>query len=293
MTSYNPSQAADELAQQYPLEPGDPVRVGDFWLDARLSASHAGMAFTAHEDRGDSVMLLLLSEGAAADHAARARFSGEINAMHIDTVVARGGQGQEDGRLGVRFRDEDEDPALDGLAPLAPWAALAFSGTVGAVAEANRVLHAVDLALTPPLSQPKGPDYQLHWSGQTAHGTTRLWPLPWPGRTDRAGWITFLTSWLLMLLLAAVGILLAILLFQNAPQDSPPPPIQQEQSGEGGSGGESGEEGGQSGQESGEGQESGDESQGGQAPSESGTPSMQEPGGEDTGPGEPSPNRRL
>ena len=52
--------------------------------------------------------------------------------------------------------------------------------------EANRILHAVDLAMTAPLGDPKGPDYRLHWDSQTGHGTTRLWPLPWPGRRDRA-----------------------------------------------------------------------------------------------------------
>ena len=281
-------ESADDFAQHYPLLPSDPVRVGDFWLDARLTASQAGTAFTAHEDGGDTVMLLLLSEGAAADHAARARFSGEINAMHIDTVVARGGQGQDEGRLGVRFRDEDDDPSLDRLAPLAPWVALAFTGTMEAAAEASRVLHAVDLAMTPQLSQPKGPDYELHWANETQHGVTRLWPLPWPGRTDRASWITFLVSWLLMLLVAALAILLAILLFQNAPQDSPPPPIQQESSGEGGEGGESGEESADASPTDSASPDPGDGPQ-----SESLTPSMREPEGDDTGPGEPSPNRRL
>lgn len=272
---------------QYPLEPHDPVRIGDFWIDSRLTATAAGTAFTAHEEGGDSVMLLFLTQGAAEDHAARARFSGEINAMHIDTVVARGGYGQDEGRMGVRFRDEDDDPMLAGQSPLAPWVALAFSGTAGAVKEAERVLHAVDLAMTAPLGAPKGPSFQLHWTDQTQHGTTRLWPLPWPGRRDRAGWITFLTSWLLMMLLAALAILLAILLFQNAPQVSPPPPVSPE-TGEGTGGG---------GEGTGEPQDpqSGDptETGGGGEPDPSDSPSMEQPGGDDTGPGEPSPNRRL
>ena len=38
-------------------------------------------------------------------------------------------------------------------------------------------------------------------------GLVRLWPLPWPGRYDRAGWKTILVSWLLMLLLAALAVL--------------------------------------------------------------------------------------
>lgn len=286
----SPAPAEEPLAQQYPLLPEDPVKVGDFWLDARLTATNAGTAFTAHEEDGDSVMLILLAEGAAQDHAARARFSGEVNAMHIDTVVGRGGQGQDEGRLGVRFRPEDDDPNLAGQAPLAPWVALAFSGTFGAIEEANRILHGVDLEMTSPLGEPSGPDYRLHWDSQTAHGTTRLWPLPWPGRRDRAGWITFLTSWLLMLLLAALAILLAILLFQNAPLTSPPPPVPSEgETGEGSSGEESGEP-----QEPETGEGSPEESPG-DAPHQDPTdsPSMEQPGEGDTGPGDPSPNRRL
>lgn len=262
-----------QLADQFPLQAEDPVRVGDYWLDARLTATRAGMVFTAHEEDGDSVMVVLLAEGAAGDHAARARFSGEVNAMHIDTVVARGGQGQDDGRLGVRFRSEDDDPVVADHQALAPWVALAFDGTKLAVTEAERVLHAVDLDHTPPLGEPKGPGYSLHWSNSTNHGTTRLWPLPWPGRKDRAGWISILVSWLLMMLIAAVAILLAILVFQNQPPVSPPPPIPTVGSG-------SGQPTSASGAPQPE-------------PSRSDSPSMQQPSGDESGPGDPSPNKRL
>lgn len=270
-----------QLADHYPLESHDPVRIGDFWLDARLTATRAGMVFSAHEDDGDAVMVVLLAEGAAGDHAARARFSGEINAMHIDTVVARGGQGQDDGRLGVRFRSEDDDPVVADHQALAPWVALAFDGSRLAVEETERILHAVDLAFTPPLGEPKGPGYKLHWSDETAHGPTRLWPLPWPGRKDRAGWISILVSWLLMLLIAAVAILLAILVFQNQPPVSPPPPIPSQGSG-------SGEP-----EESGSGSPSSESSEPGGGQSRSDEPSMQQPSGDESGPGDPSPNKRL
>lgn len=268
-----PVHPSGQLADHYPLQADDPVRVGDYWLDARLTATRAGMVFTAHEDDGDAVMVVLLAEGAAGDHAARARFSGEINAMHIDTVVARGGQGQGDGRLGVRFRSEEDNPVVADHQALAPWVALAFDGSRLAVMEAERVLHAVDLAFTPPLGEPKGPGYKLHWSENTAHGTTRLWPLPWPGRTDRAGWISILVSWLLMLLIAAVAILLAILVFQNQPPVSPPPPIPS--------------------QASGSGEPTSGSPEPGSDQSRSDSPSMQQPSGDESGPGDPSPNRRL
>jgi hypothetical protein len=198
--------------------------VGGYWLDARLSATPSGIAFTAHDEQNQPVMLLLLSEGAAADAAARARFAGEINALHIDTVLARGGQGQDTGRLARKFRSEENDPATPDQLPTAPWAALAYDGTPAAANEAARILDAVQLATLPPQGQPSGPDYQQYWIERVRPGLARLWPLPWPGRYDRAGWRTILVSWLLMLLLAALAVLIAILIFRNQPPQSPPPP---------------------------------------------------------------------
>ncbi|MDF1490197.1 hypothetical protein [Tessaracoccus caeni] len=296
------------LAQHHPLDPGDPAKVGAFWLTSRLAETPAGVVYGANEDGGEPVMLVLLSEGAAADHAARERFAGEVNAMHIDTVVARGGHGQDDGRMGVRFRSESDDPHLSTLAPLAPWAALAFDGTVKAVFEAVRVLRAVDLLVTPPLSEPAGPDYRLHWINDAAPGVSRTWALAWPGRRDRAGWVSILVSWLLMILLAALGLLLAILVFQNAPLVSPPPPVPTQASGEGSGEPTSGPP--QSGEptsgqpssgeptsadpDSGEPSESGGSpSPGDEPPTRLGTPTMTDPSGDASGPGDPTPNRRL
>lgn len=268
-----------------PLTDEDPVRVDEFWLDARLVATPAGVAYAAHEDHADEVMLLLLNQGAADDAAARARISGEINAMHIDTVVARGGDGQDDGRMGVRYRDGHEKPAVDDVLPEAPWAALAFDGTQKAVDEARRVLHAVDLQAAPPISKPSGPQYRLHWIDDTKAGRTQLWPLSWPARKDRAGWITLLTSWLLMLLVAALGLLLAILVFQNAPLVSPPAPIPSQGS-EGSGSPQSGSP--QSGSPQ-------DGSQSGSPQSDhTHKPTMATPSGsESDGGGEPTVNRRL
>lgn len=276
-----------ELAPQFPLADQDPVKVGDFWLDARLTATPAGMAFVAHEDGADSVMLLLLSEGAARDAAARARFSGEINAMHIDTVVARGGEGQNEGRMAGRFRSEDDDPVLERKAPLAPWVALAFDGSQRAVDEAARILLAIDLTRTPPLSKPSGPDYRLHWIDKTGHGATRVWPLPWPGRKERAGWITMLVAFLLMALIAALALLLAILVFQNQPLVDAPQPIPSPASGSG-----SGSGSPQSGSPSGGGSPT-SPSPGDDGGPYSDSPSMVQPSGDQSGPGNPSPNPRL
>ena len=206
-----------------PLLPDDPPKVGQYWLDARLGASPAGIAFTAHDADNQPAMVLLLAQGAAADHAARARFAGEINAMHIDTVLARGGEGQNTGRLGRKFTPEDDPVTPDARQP-APWAALAYDGSPAAAAEAERILDAVQLATLVPQGTPSGPDYQQYWVERVKPGLARLWPLPWPGRYDRAGWRTILVSWLLMLLLAALAVLIAILLFRNQPPQAPPPP---------------------------------------------------------------------
>lgn len=267
-------------AQLTPLLASDPTKVGDFWIDARLTATPAGVAFAAHEAGSEEqVMLIMTSEGAANDPNARSRFSGEINKMHIDTVVARGGHGQDDGRLGHRFRAEDDDPVAPGDAPLAPWVALAYDGTVAAVAEAQRVLNATDLATTPPLREPAGPDYQLHWIDQTRPGTHRLWPLPWPGRADRAGWVTMFTSWLLMMLLAALAVLIAILLFQNSPPQAPPQPLPT-------SGGGSGSPDSSS---------SASPDGSGEPPTPSHSPKMEtaDPSGTASAQGTPTPNRKL
>ena len=208
-----------------PLLPSDPPKVGDFWLDARLAAAPSGVAFVGHDDVNTSVMVILLSEGAAADAGARDRFSGAINKLHIDTVIARGGHGQDHGRLANRFRPEDDDPAIGDDAPATPWVALAYDASPQSMAEANRILSEVDLSRLGPQGLPAGPDYRLHWIDWSRPGMAKIWPLPWPGRYDRSGWVSILVSWLLMLLLAALAILIAILIFQNSSTEQPPPPV--------------------------------------------------------------------
>ncbi len=207
-----------------PLLPDDPPKVGEFWLDARVGATPAGIVFTAHDPANTPAMVILLAEGAAADSAARSRFAGEINALHIDMVLGRGGHGQHTGRLGRKYRSGEDDPVAPDERLVAPWAALAYDGSPAAAAQAMQILDAVQIATLPPLGVPSGPDYQQYWIDRVRPGLARLWPLPWPGRFDRAGWRTILVSWLLMLLLAALAVLIAILIFRNQPPMSPPTP---------------------------------------------------------------------
>ena len=210
-----------------PLLPEDPPRVSDFWLDARLVASPAGVVFTGHDPEGRSALVVLLSEGAAADAAARERLAGVVNTLHIDTVLARGGHGQDTGRLARKYRADQAGPVAPDDRLVAPWAALTYDGSPEQAAAAARILDEVEIASLPPQGAAAGPDYQHYWIDRVRPGLARLWPLPWPGRFDRAGWLTILVSWLLMLLLAALAVLIAILIFRNQPPQSPPPPTGQ------------------------------------------------------------------
>ena len=269
------SDAAGEYVPVTPLLAADPPKVGEFWLDARLTATPAGIAFTAHDAANTPALVILLSEGAAADAAARSRFAGEINALHIDTVLARGGHGQDAGRLARRFRKGDDDPIAPDDRLVAPWAALVYDGSPASAAQASEILDAVQIATLPPQGVPSGPDYQQYWIERVRPGLARLWPLPWPGRFDRAGWRTILVSWLLMVLLAALAILIAILIFRNQPPQSPPPPT--------GSSAQSGPP--QSGSP-----QSGSQSGSPQSPGPSGSPSSGSPGpsGTESGGGQPT-----
>ena len=226
MTTQEQPPGGDEpYVMSSPLLPTDPPKIGDFWLDSRLLATPSGVTYLAHDELGAVVMLVLLSSGAAEDAAARDRLAGQVNAMHIDTVVARCGQGQHEGRLAHKFRSEDDDPVAPGQQPLAPWVALAYDGTAGASAEAHRLLDEISLARVPQQGQPSGPDYALHWIDRIQPGLSRLWPLPWPGRHDRAGRVSILASWLVMILIAMLAILMAILLFSQSPPSQAPPPL--------------------------------------------------------------------
>jgi hypothetical protein len=217
----------DDYVPLSPVRSEDPPRVGDFWLDARLAASPAGVVFTGHDADDRPALVVLLSEGATADAAARERLAGVVNALHIDEVIARGGHGQDTGRLARKYRPDRDGPVPPDAELVAPWVALTYDGSPGAAAGARRILDDVEIATLAPQGTASGPDYQHYWIDRVRPGLARLWPLPWPGRYDRAGWATILVSWLLMLLLAALAVLIAILIFRNQPPQQPPPPTGQ------------------------------------------------------------------
>ncbi|QIK73683.1 hypothetical protein G7070_17200 [Propioniciclava coleopterorum] len=220
----------------YPLLPVDPPRVGGYWLDARVAGSPSGVAYAAHTEGDRPAMVVMLSEGATEDAAAVDRFAGTVDKMHIDTVIARGGRGQDGGRLAGKYVAPEGTPEPPDASPTAPWVALDYDGSPAAVAEAERILAEVDLSWLPNLGAQKGPGYALHWIDKVAPGAARQWPLPWPGRPQRAGWASILISWLIMMLLMALAILIAILLFQATPPQSAPDPVPNSASASGGSG---------------------------------------------------------
>ena len=192
-----------DAPQPAPLLPQDPPKVGEFWLDARAADSAAGVAYLAHRST-QRVILVMLCAGAASDGGARDRLAGQVNLLPARMVLARGGQGQDSGRLGHLFQEVADYPAPVDQTPPAPWVALVDDGTSYALQEARRILGEVELAHTSQLGRVAGPSFQVHWAKDRAPGTSRSWPLPWPGRHDQAGWSTTVVAWLLTLVIACL-----------------------------------------------------------------------------------------
>ena len=273
------------------------ARIDQFWLDARLNAQPSGVAYLTHtqgltssSESETPALLVLLSQGAAEDAAARDRFSGLVNKLHIDSVIARGGKGQDTGRLAKKFRSNDGTPPSPDGAVSAPWVALTQGQGFDADAISAHLLEEVQLSMLAPQGSPSGPDYQHYWINRVQPGLARMWPLPWPGRTTRAGWLSIFIAWLLTLLLAALAVLIAILVFRNLPPEAPPPPSEQSSSPQDASASpQSGSPSPQSGSPS---PQSGSPSMSGSAsPSKSSASGEPTPSGSE--PGSPSPRSKL
>ncbi|HIT75043.1 MAG TPA: hypothetical protein IAA98_05610 [Candidatus Avipropionibacterium avicola] len=281
------------LSSAGPLLPSDPPRIGPYWLEARLRAAQSGAAYLAHDDAGVEAVVVRLSEGAAQDAAARDRLSGLVNKLHIDTVLARGGQSQDEGRWARKFIPEQGLAAHDDV-PEAPWVALQRTGTDADQTLAEHLLAEVELRQLAPQGTPSGPSYRHYWLNRAKPGLARIWPLPWPGRHERAGWVSLLVSWLLTALLLLLALLMVWLLFKDMPPQTPPDPIPSSQSGSGGSGEPSSAD--PSDPQSGEPSESGSPSMSGE-PSDSSSPESGQPSGEpsesSSGGGGGSPRSRL
>ncbi|MET9251524.1 serine/threonine-protein kinase [Nonomuraea sp. NPDC003709] len=62
------------------LLPGDPLRLGDFWLAGRLGAGGQGVVYEAYDAQGDRVAIKVLHGDAAGDPDLRSRFGKEATA---------------------------------------------------------------------------------------------------------------------------------------------------------------------------------------------------------------------
>ncbi|MEU7833766.1 protein kinase [Nonomuraea sp. NPDC049129] len=62
------------------LLPGDPLRLGDFWLAGRLGAGGQGVVYEAYDSQGARVAIKVLHGNAAGDRGLRARFGKEAAA---------------------------------------------------------------------------------------------------------------------------------------------------------------------------------------------------------------------
>lgn len=207
-----------------PLLPTDPAKIGDYWLTARLLETAAGITYIGKTDSNEQVMLLQLVPGAGSDPVIQSRFLGLIEQRHIDTIRAIGGSGMNTGRYQAKFQQLHNAPNVK--APFQPpWAALAYDGTPAAEREARRILTEIDISNLSQQGRIAGPNYHHHWAKSSRIGATRLWPLPWPGRYDRAGWVSILVSWLLMLLIMFMAIIMLITVFLNAKPTTAPAPV--------------------------------------------------------------------
>lgn len=188
-----------------PLAPEDPPRLGDFWLEGRLSTTDAGAFYLGHDDKGRTVTATLLSEGAAQDPAARERFEVALERLRSD--------GSDDA---AAVLDVDLDPEV------APWVVTEGNGSSSG-AGLDGLLSAVMLGQTAQARPRRGPDFVHHWADRRAAGFWRLWPLPWPRHLTSAAWWAFLVAAALILLITVLALLLVIWLFPRT--DTPPPPF--------------------------------------------------------------------
>ncbi|MET7336087.1 WD40 repeat domain-containing serine/threonine protein kinase [Nonomuraea sp. NPDC005650] len=62
------------------LLPGDPLRLGDFWLAGRLGAGGQGVVYEAYDSQGERVAVKVLHGDAAGDPGLRSRFGKEATA---------------------------------------------------------------------------------------------------------------------------------------------------------------------------------------------------------------------
>ena len=197
-----------------PLPPGDPVQVGPYRLEARLSETQAGIVYLGVDEAGRRASVAVLNRGAAGDAAARDRFRAAI-ASSLPGPGRPGGDG--DAAPVVAAQPEG----------LAPWVATSYDGERSGRVGAERFLAPVMLeggvggrrwAVW------RGPRFQPYWLGSGEPALERP-PVPAPvaappERAERG----LVGALLTLAAILALLVLLMLLLFACQPKVSQPPP---------------------------------------------------------------------
>ncbi|TWD83095.1 hypothetical protein FB561_4250 [Kribbella amoyensis] len=198
-----------------PLQPEDPPRVGEYWLRGRLGANAAGYLYVARTDDGRGAVIAMMTEGSADDAAARDRFVTAVDELPGSAVLAHNDADDDDLALWVALGPVRED---DGSSSATDERSIAER-------RGEDVLSAVLMDRIPQLGRLRGPDFRHHWENRRRPGLFRIWPLPWPAVLRPASRVALMLSLLAMALIMALAVLIAWLLFRNAPEVDPGPVI--------------------------------------------------------------------
>lgn len=198
-----------------PLLPEDPPRVGDFWLQSRLGANAAGYLYAASDDSGRRAVVAMMTEGSADDAAARDRFVTAVDELPTEAVLAHNDSDDDDLALWVA------------LGPVRPDDGSSSASDERIIAErrGEDVLSAVLMDRVPHLGRFRGPDFRHYWENRRRPGLFRIWPLPWPAVLRPASRVALILALVTMALIMGLAMLIAWLLFRNAPEVDPGPVI--------------------------------------------------------------------
>lgn len=203
------------LPDALPLLPEDPPRVGDFWLRGRLGANAAGYLYSASDETGRDAVVAMMTEGSSEDAAARDRFVTAVDELPVEAVLAH------------NDADDDDLALWVALGPIRPDDGSSSAADERQIAErrGEDVLSAVLMDRVPQLGRFRGPDFRHYWEGRRRPGLFRIWPLPWPSALRPASRLALGLALLTMLIIMALAIFIAWLLFRNAPVVDPDPLI--------------------------------------------------------------------
>jgi hypothetical protein len=227
MTSTETRPPGPETASpaELPLQPEDPPRIGNFWLLGRIFGNAAGYLYAGRDEADRAAVVVMMTEGSADDAAARDRFDAAVDGLPDELVLGRNSQDEADVARWVALAPVTSPVTSAVTSPAAEQSSSAADARRVAERHGEDVLSAVLMDRIPHLGRFRGPDFLHYWDGRRRPGLFRLWPLPWPGRLKTASWLAMLLALLTMLVLMAVALLIAWLLFRNAPQVDPGPVI--------------------------------------------------------------------